>query len=136
MTERERAIRALVYNKFNGKCAYSGTELKYDWQVEHIIPHRGEDPALKADINNMCPVQKLINHYKHSMPLEDYRYTLKNMHKRLAKLPKKPRTVKSRRRIIYMTLIAEYFGITPDRPFDGVFYFEKLKKIRGKREIR
>lgn len=30
--------RELIKQKFGGKCAYSGTELEPDWQVEHIKP--------------------------------------------------------------------------------------------------
>lgn len=33
MTKRER-----IYNKFGGLCAYSGTPLEDDWQIEHIDP--------------------------------------------------------------------------------------------------
>ena len=31
MTKREK-----VYNKFNGKCAYTGTPLESDWQIDHM----------------------------------------------------------------------------------------------------
>jgi hypothetical protein len=30
--------RELIKGKFNGKCAYSGTDLEDDWQVEHVKP--------------------------------------------------------------------------------------------------
>jgi len=30
--------RELIKMKFGGKCAYSGTELEPDWQIEHIKP--------------------------------------------------------------------------------------------------
>jgi len=30
--------REIIKNKFGGKCAYTGTELKEDWQVDHIKP--------------------------------------------------------------------------------------------------
>ena len=32
--------REIIKQKFNGKCAYSGTNLEPDWQVEHIKPVR------------------------------------------------------------------------------------------------
>lgn len=31
MTKREK-----VYSKFDGKCAYSGTPLESDWQIDHM----------------------------------------------------------------------------------------------------
>lgn len=33
MNKRER-----IYNKFGGLCAYSGTPLEDDWQIDHICP--------------------------------------------------------------------------------------------------
>ena len=30
--------REIIKNKFGGKCAYTGTELKEDWQVDHVKP--------------------------------------------------------------------------------------------------
>lgn len=126
MTKREQ-----IFNKFDGRCAYSGTVLEPDWQIEHIIPvvringkmiHRSNDC-----IENMVPVQKLINHYKHSYTLNDLRYLLSILHIRLSKLPKNPRTDKGRKRKEYLLKVASYFGITENKPFSGVFYFETLK---------
>jgi 5-methylcytosine-specific restriction endonuclease McrA len=33
-----KKLRFQVYNKYNGLCAYTGTPLDDDWQVDHIIP--------------------------------------------------------------------------------------------------
>jgi len=123
--------REQIRNKYNGLCAYSGTLLEDDWQVEHIIPkikfeldfEKG-DPD---DINNLVPIQKLINHYKRGLSLNEFRnWYLGGLHKRLAKLPKNPRTEKSKKRNEYMRKIASYFGITENKPFNGIFYFETL----------
>lgn len=123
--------RELVKRKFNGRCAYSGTLLEDDWQVEHVKPKIHYQIWLEKgdpdDIDNLVPVQKLINHYKRGLSLEKFRNDwLGKMHIRLAKLPKNPRTEKSKKRIEYMNKIANYFGITPDTPFKGVFYMETL----------
>jgi 5-methylcytosine-specific restriction endonuclease McrA len=32
--------RELVKNMFGGKCAYTGTDLLPDWQVDHVSPIR------------------------------------------------------------------------------------------------
>lgn len=30
--------RQKIFEKFGGKCAYSGTDLKDDWQIDHMEP--------------------------------------------------------------------------------------------------
>mgnify|MGYP003457139246 FL=1 len=130
MTKRER-----IYNKFNGLCAYSGTPLEDDWQIEHIKPvvrclKTNKVTAIENDNeDNLVPVQKLINHYKHSISLDEFRnWLLGDLHLRLAKLPKKTKSIKTQKRIEYLNKIAGYFGITPHKPFSKVFYFEQLIK--------
>jgi len=116
--------RNVIYEKFGGLCAYSGTPLEEDWQVDHLIPkrHGGSD-----DITNLLPVQRILNHYKRSLTLDDFRILwLGGLHKRLAKLPKNPRTEKGQRRKDYLLKVASYFGIEIDKPFSGKFYFETV----------
>ena len=119
--------------KFGGKCAYSGTELEDDWQVEHIKPvvrSLSTGKPLFPDghcIENMVPVQKIINHYKHSCSLEEFRHwLLGGLHLRLKKLPKNPYAERSIKRKEYTLKVASYFGIEPDKPFSQKFYFETL----------
>lgn len=125
--------REFIKQKFGGKCAYSGTELEPDWQVEHIQPvirNWWTNTVMFEDahnLDNMVPVQKLINHYKGSIHLEEFRtYLLGGLHLRLKKLPKNPRTEKGAKKKAYILKIASYFGITEDTPFSGRFYFETL----------
>ena len=124
--------REIIKQKFNGLCAYSGTPLEDDWEIDHIKPQfyykLGIEKGNKDDMSNLIPTQKLINHYKRGLSLEEFRtWYLGGLHKRLAKLPKNPRTEKSKKRNEYMWKIANYFGITENKPFDGVFYFECIK---------
>ena len=123
--------REVVKNKFKGKCAYSGTELREDWQVDHVKPiirnwYDGTVVFKDAHkIENMFPVQKIINHYKGSMDLELFRtWYLADLHKRLKKLPKNPKTEKSIKRKAYLLKVANFFDISIDKPFSGKFYFE------------
>ena len=118
--------RKAVYSKFGGRCAYTGTPLKDDWQVDHIVPKiRGG----ASNIDNLLPVQKIVNHYKRDTELEDFRnWLLAGLHLRLRKLPKNPRTEKGKKRKEYLTEVASLFGITEDIPFSGSFYFEKEKE--------
>lgn len=127
MTKRER-----IYHKFNGLCAYSGTPLEDDWQIEHIEPvirNWWTNTKIFPDNDkeeNLVPVQKIINHYKHSYDLEGYRKLLSGLHLRLRKIAKNPRSDKSKKRKEYILKVARYFGITEDNPFNGKFYFETI----------
>jgi len=123
--------RKIIFDKFNGRCAYSGTILKDDWQSDHVKPIiRNWDKTLmfpKDDhIENMVPCQRIINHYKGSLDLETFRtWFLGGLHDRLKKLPKNPKVQKSIKHKAYLLEVAQYFGITEDKPFSGIFYFEK-----------
>ena len=125
--------RELVKNMFDGKCAYSGTELLSDWQVDHVNPVRRNwllnNSALFEEnhtLENMLPSQRIINHYKHSMDLEQFRDFMKDFHIRISKLPKNPKIEKSIKRKVYMLKVARLFGITTNKAFSGRFYFETL----------
>jgi len=67
-----------------------------------------------------------VNHYKRAFDLEGFRGYLLTFHLRLAKLPKTTNREKTKERIIYMNRIADLFGITVDKPFSGIFYFEQI----------
>jgi hypothetical protein len=123
--------REIVRNMLDGKCAYTGTELLPDWQVDHVSAVRrnwwlNNSAMFEANHNleNMLPAQRIINHYKHSMDLEQFRDFMKDFHIRISKLPKNPKIVKSIKRKAYMLEIARLFNITPDKGFSGLFYFE------------
>lgn len=122
--------REIIRDLFHGKCAYTGTELLPDWQVDHVKAVRRNwwtNTAIlpmNHNIENMIPTQKIINHYKHSMNLVQFRGFMLYFHKRLAKLPKNPKVKKSIKRKAYMLEVARLFDITTDKPFTGIFYFE------------
>lgn len=129
--------REKIKQKYGGRCAYSGTILESDWQVDHIVPvirnwwtSDCESPE-SHKLENMVPTQKIINHYKGSLSLEMFRdWYLGGLHQRLRKLPKNPRTEKSIKKKEYLIKVAGYFGITPDAPFTGLFYME-LESAEG-----
>ena len=125
--------REFIKRKFQGKCAYSGTELGGDWQIDHVKPiirNRYDGTVYFKDehnLKNMVPSQKLINHYKGSMDLELFRtWYLAGLHNRLKKLPKNPKTEKSIKRKAYLLAVAGFFDIEIDKPFSGKFYFETV----------
>ena len=135
-------LRQEVFEKYNGLCAYTGTELQDDWQVDHMVPvHRikmvapemrhimgwPKDPNC---ISNLMPVQRIVNHYKRSLMLDQFKdWYLGGLHERLKKLPKNPRVEKSIRHKEYLLEVAELFGIEPDKPFCGELYFEQLEEV-------
>jgi hypothetical protein len=127
-----KKTREIVRQKYNGKCAYTGTDLKDDWQVDHVKPIirnlNGKAGAMfEKDhcIENMVPCQKIVNHYKGNLDLETFRsWYLGELHLRLKKLPKNCKTEKSARKKAYLLEVAALFGITEDTPFSGEFYFE------------
>jgi hypothetical protein len=69
--------RERIKQKFGGKCAYTGTVLKDDWQVDHIEPQfkfdNGYCQCDKNHINNLLPSQKIVNHYKRGSGIEEFR---------------------------------------------------------------
>ncbi len=114
--------REAVYDKFGGRCAYTGKPLGDDWQVDHIVPKRlgGTD-----DMENLVPVLKIANHYKRALSLKDFKeWYLGGLHERLRKLPKNPRSEKGIRRKEYLMKVSEAFDITPDKPFCGKLWYE------------
>ncbi len=120
----KKSLRLIVYNKFDGKCGYTGTPLKDDWQVDHIKPLCLET---NNSISNLIPAQRIVNHYKRSLSLELFRvWYLGGLHLRLKKLPRNPTNPKSIKKKEYLTEVASLFNITEDKPFSGVFYFETL----------
>lgn len=120
-----------IKQKYDGKCAYSGTELESDWQTDHIKPIIRnmfcQTPLFKdADIEvNLVPCQKAINQYKGAYELETFRRLLMTLHKRIKPTPRTPERIARKERLLK---VARYFDITPDKPFDGIFHFEKQEK--------
>jgi DNA-directed RNA polymerase subunit RPC12/RpoP len=89
--------RKLIYNKFDGHCAYCGKKILYkEMQVDHIVPiHRGSsDKEVKAykegiDIRgtdeneNLNPSCRACNIRKSNMSIEDFRKELEMCHERM-----------------------------------------------------
>lgn len=127
MTKREK-----VYLKYNGKCAYTGQDLDDKWQIEHVHPKCLKIQSYHCiehhdHIDNLLPALWIVNHYKRSLNLEQFREYMKYFHKRLAKLPKNTSVERTKKRKEYMYKVAQAFDITIDKPFSGKFYFELTK---------
>lgn len=126
----KKDLRDKVYKKFDGLCAYTGKRLDDKWQVDHAHPK-----CLKIQIfhtvkehdefENLLPCIGIINHYKRSFDVESFRTYMSNFHVRLSRLPKKTSLEKTKKRIEYMNKIAALFDTSIDKPFCGIFHFEK-----------
>ena len=132
MTQRDK-IKAYLWQKYNGRCAYCGKPLESDWQIDHIKPvlrnmYSGEMLYPDRDsLDNLLPAIKIVNHYKGALDIETFRtWYLGELHNRLKKMPKNTRIEKTKKRIEYLLKVAELFDITPDKPFSGKFYFETI----------
>lgn len=121
--------RQKVYDKYNGHCAYCGKEIEIkDMQVDHIFP-KNKAHWLKSDVmkreerlnindindfENLNPSCRRCNHYKRAQTLREFRGTMTTIHQR----------IKSN----YINKVGFDFGILTLKPFDGLFYFEKVIK--------
>jgi len=111
---REGNKRNVVFNKYNGKCAYCGVELPKGWNIDHITPkvYGGTN-----DLDNLNPSCKDCNNYKCHTDLEGYRNQLKKL------LNDKPEYLfKSKTKMqvaINMGSIKQYL-------WNGLFYFENI----------
>jgi hypothetical protein len=93
------------------------------------------------DERNLLPSLKIVNHYKRGKDLTEFRHYIKSLQCRIDKLPKYTKvnrveaeafygykaTNSQRRtakRAIYLKEVAAAFGITPETPFSGKFFFE------------
>ncbi len=126
-----KAMRKLVYEKYNGHCAYCGKELKMnEMQVDHIIPvmqsyYGTEEEALKVrqmiedgsfnSIDNLMPTCRACNFYKSMNNIEGLRNRI---------LTELEHTCRS----TFQTKLAMQYGMMEYKGWDGKFYFEKVKK--------
>ena len=107
----KKELRQIVYRKYSGRCAYCGKELKYsEMQVDHIVSKYfgGEN-----DLSNYNPSCRSCNFYKGVETLEVFRSILKSVHIRIVKS--------------FIVRVGIDYGIVEIKPFDGKFYFEKVK---------
>lgn len=121
-------IRKIIFDKYNGLCAYTGMPLGDDWQIDHIVSKyywkRLNIAGSVDNIDNLVPALRIVNHYKRSLDLEGFRKYMLSFHIRLSKLPKRTVVFETIKRIDYLNKVALAFGITKDMPFSGKFYFE------------
>lgn len=121
-------IRRLVYDKYGGRCAYCGKELRFDdMQVDHIVPiWRGYDREVlskRTDIgddslDNFNPACRACNFRKGTNSVEGFRKVLKEQCQGIVK-----RSFQVRQSLDY--------GLLELRDKDVVFFFETYGQGEG-----
>ena len=132
--------RDIIYNKFNGHCAYCGCELHKGWHVDEMIPvQRGKEYIKDKrgnriwddkrrewktksivlhpenfNIDNQMPACASCNINKHSLSIEDFRLLIQGFMKHL-----------NERNTQYK--IAKRYGLVQEDIKPVIFYFENLK---------
>ena len=107
-------IRAIVFDKFDGRCAYCGVNLVKGWNVDHIKP---QVFGGTNDLDNLNPSCKDCNNYKCHTDLEGYR---KQLHKMLNE--KLEYLFKSKTKM----QVAMNMGSIKHTLWDGKFHFERV----------
>ena len=116
-----KSVREAVHKKFDGRCAYCGTIIEYkQMQVDHYYPQckaKFYKNRFRIDVHaadNLMPACRRCNHYKRARTPKQFRELMQGLHERLE--------------AIYILKVAVDFGMATIRPFDGRFYFEKIKQ--------
>jgi len=108
--------RQIIFDKYDGHCAYCGNLLEKGWHVDELLPVRrnGDGTCLHPErfsIDNQMPSCPSCNINKHSMSLEEFRMLIAVFINSLNK-----------RSVQYK--IAKKFGLIKEISKPVVFYFE------------
>ena len=103
--------RQLIFDKYNGKCAYCGTELIKGWHVDHInaINRKGEN-----SVENYNPSCMQCNIWKSTYTIEQFRKEVEQQVNRLNNYSANYRNAKR-------------YGLITETNIEVKFYFEKQK---------
>lgn len=110
-----KKVRQVVYEKYDGHCAYCGREITYkEMQVDHFRPQRAWNPEDSGtdDIDNLMPSCRMCNHYKRAHDLETFRRYIEEIPRKL------------RANYIYKIGVAYGNVIEDEKKIE--FYFEKV----------
>ena len=121
--------REIIFNKFNGKCAYCGCKLEKGWHVDHIDPvirelkhvkgkgYIASNTMLKPELDileNKNPSCASCNIMKHSSDIEGFRLMILGF-------------VKSLNKYSNQYKFAKKFGLISENEQQVKYYFEKIK---------
>ena len=111
-------LRAEIFKKYGGHCAYCGKELtQKGWQVDHLIPVQrarfGRATEFEVEnFNNFMPSCRRCNHYKRAHSLATFR-------RYIEEIPEKLQAGN------YIYKVGLDYGLIEEHPKKIVFYFEQ-----------
>jgi 5-methylcytosine-specific restriction endonuclease McrA len=108
--DRKTIIRATIYEKYDGRCAYCGWKiLIHEMQIDHLYPkNRGGTDS----IENLNPACRVCNNWKWNFTIEEFRYEIKKQVDRCRLYSRNFR-------------MAERYGLVSENKKPVEFYFEK-----------
>ena len=107
-----KRIRELVFQKYDGHCAYCGREIALeDMQVDHIISryNKGAD-----DLENFNPACRMCNFRKGVYTIEQFRREIQDQAETAMKT--------------FGNRMSSVYGLISYTPHEITFYFEKVNK--------
>lgn len=116
-----KKIRLSLYEKYNHKCAYCGSDLEYkDMQIDHVasvyantdIKKNMTEKEMYSE-KNLMPACRQCNFYKSSMTLEDFRKRIRIV-------------MMNNLRKDFGYRMAIKYGLVVENDKDIVFYFETI----------
>lgn len=130
----KKSDRQIIFDKYDGLCAYCGYELTKGWHVDEIKAVRRKqkfiDGALVSDgvmypdrfhIDNQNPSCPSCNINKHSMSLEDFRMLISGFMKHLNEVSTQYK-------------IAKRYGLVNETNTPVLFHFEKKNLCQKRQE--
>ena len=116
MTKKERE---LIFNKYNGKCAYCGCELKKGFHVDHI------EPIVRNWLNGTCekPENENLQNYNPSCPscnIQKNSYTLEQFRENIKQF------VNSLNQYSTQYKFAKKYGLVSENDIEVKFHFETV----------
>ena len=111
--------RELIFNKYNGKCAYCGCELKKGFHVDHI------EPIVRNWLNGTCekPENENLENYNPSCPscnIQKNSYNLEQFRENIKQF------VNSLNKYSTQYKFAKKYGLISENEIEVKFYFETL----------
>ena len=119
MNKKEREI---VFDKYNGRCAYCGCELIKGWHVDHVVPIRRTESDLNLSrynkirgensLENYYPACCQCNIWKSTYSIEQFRIEVASQLDKVNRYSSNYRNAKR-------------FGLVMEVKKEIVFYFER-----------
>ena len=109
-------LRKIVFDKYSGKCAYCGCDLKTRFTIDHIQPklrkmwYSKKEPGSNK-LENYNPCCQSCNSSKNTLTIEDWRTQIKH---KIFMLNRDSSTYR----------LAKRFGLIKETGIDVTFYFE------------